>query len=76
MADDRHEPPPSDPDRPGAMMPAGDVAGSENRGPPPPYVPADQSPAEATFKAVTAGILFGILFGAKLRSQWHSKTQI
>ncbi len=29
-----------------------------------PYVPAWESPAEATFKAVLAGILFGILFGA------------
>jgi putative OPT family oligopeptide transporter len=32
--------------------------------PPEPYIPAEQSPAEATFKAITAGILFGILFGA------------
>ncbi|HEX2254234.1 MAG TPA: oligopeptide transporter, OPT family [Thermoanaerobaculia bacterium] len=29
-----------------------------------PYVPATQSPAEATFKAILAGIIFGILFGA------------
>ncbi len=29
-----------------------------------PYVPAWESPAEATFKAMLAGILFGILFGA------------
>src|SRR5690606_10014775 len=29
-----------------------------------PYVPAWESPAEATFKAVLAGIAFGILFGA------------
>jgi putative OPT family oligopeptide transporter len=29
-----------------------------------PYVPASESPAEATFKAMLAGILFGILFGA------------
>ncbi|MDX1674003.1 MAG: oligopeptide transporter, OPT family, partial [Longimicrobiales bacterium] len=64
MADDRHDPPMSDPDRPGAMMPAGDVAGGDERQPPAPYVPASESPAEATFKAITAGILFGILFGA------------
>jgi putative OPT family oligopeptide transporter len=32
--------------------------------PPPPYIPASESPAEATFKAVVAGIMFGILFGA------------
>ncbi len=63
MTDDR--PPTSDPDRPGAMMPAGDVAGpAEETGPPAPYVPAEESPAEATFKAITAGIMFGILFGA------------
>lgn len=29
-----------------------------------PYVPASQSPAEFTLKAVVAGILFGIVFGA------------
>ena len=29
-----------------------------------PYVPASQSPAEFTVKAVTLGILFGLLFGA------------
>ena len=29
-----------------------------------PYVPAGESPAEATFKALLAGIFFGILFGA------------
>lgn len=48
MTDARRDPPMSDPD--GA--------------PPPPYVPATESPAEATFKSITAGILFGILFGA------------
>ncbi|MEJ2504368.1 MAG: oligopeptide transporter, OPT family, partial [Gemmatimonadota bacterium] len=47
------------------MMPAGDVAGPDDEsGPPAPYVPASASPAEATFKAVAAGIMFGILFGA------------
>src|SRR5680860_985187 len=55
--------PPADPDRPGSMMPAGDVAGP-TEGRPAPYVPAGESPAEATFKAVVAGIMFGILFGA------------
>jgi putative OPT family oligopeptide transporter len=65
VADPANLPPSGDPDRPGAMMPAGDVAGPEQAEPPPaPYVPADQSPAEATAKAVIAGILFGILFGA------------
>ena len=29
-----------------------------------PYVPATESPAEFTFKAVGAGVVFGILFGA------------
>src|SRR5687768_8191828 len=29
-----------------------------------PYVPASQSPAEFTFKAVVIGVLFGLLFGA------------
>jgi len=29
-----------------------------------PYVPASESPAEATAKAIVAGIFFGILFGA------------
>ena len=29
-----------------------------------PYVPADQSPAEFTFKAILIGALFGLLFGA------------
>lgn len=29
-----------------------------------PYVPASESPAESTVKALTAGIFFGILFGA------------
>ena len=29
-----------------------------------PYVPASQSPAEFTFKAVIIGVLFGLLFGA------------
>ena len=61
---DRRDPPISDPDRPGAMMPEGDVAGPEDRRPPAPYIGPDQSPAEATFKAITAGIIFGILFGA------------
>jgi putative OPT family oligopeptide transporter len=54
-------------DRPGAMMPAGDVAGPttvDPAAPPSPYIPASESPAEATFKAITAGIMFGILFGA------------
>ena len=35
--------------------------------PPPtfkPYVPASQSPAEFTAKAVVLGVLFGLLFGA------------
>ncbi|MDX1531855.1 MAG: oligopeptide transporter, OPT family, partial [Rhodothermales bacterium] len=62
MADDL--PPSADPDRPGAMMPAGDVAGPDDEAIPAPYVPASESPAEATAKAVVAGILFGILFGA------------
>ncbi len=31
---------------------------------PDPYVPAGESPAEATLKALIAGIVFGILFGA------------
>ncbi len=63
---ERPDPTPSgEPDRPGAMMPAGDVAGPERaQAPPAPYVPPDESPAEATAKAVIAGILFGILFGA------------
>lgn len=63
---DRDKTPSSqEPGRPGAMMPAGDVAGPEG-GPasPEPYVPAGESPAEATLKAVLAGIVFGILFGA------------
>ncbi|MFW5947877.1 MAG: OPT family oligopeptide transporter, partial [Gemmatimonadota bacterium] len=51
-----------DPELTGALM--GDVAGPDDRSPPAPYVPASESPAEATFKAVIAGILFGILFGA------------
>jgi putative OPT family oligopeptide transporter len=38
--------------------------GAAGEPPPAPYVPAGESPAEATFKAVVAGILFGILFGA------------
>src|ERR1043165_3989446 len=29
-----------------------------------PYVPASQSPAEFTLKAIVIGILFGLLFGA------------
>ena len=29
-----------------------------------PYVPASQSPAEFTLKAVVTGVLFGLLFGA------------
>jgi putative OPT family oligopeptide transporter len=29
-----------------------------------PYVPADQSPAEFTFRAVALGLVFGVLFGA------------
>ena len=29
-----------------------------------PFVPANESPAEFTFKAVGLGILFGIVFGA------------
>jgi putative OPT family oligopeptide transporter len=36
------------------------MAGADVR----PFVPASESPAEATFKAILAGILFGILFGA------------
>ena len=40
---------------------AGDGGGGEEVRP---YVPATESPAEATVKAVVAGILFGILFGA------------
>ncbi|HUH13280.1 MAG TPA: oligopeptide transporter, OPT family [Longimicrobiales bacterium] len=65
VADERREPPTAHPLRPGAMMPAGDVAGPT--GPaaaPAPYVPAGESPPEATLKAVVAGIAFGILFGA------------
>jgi putative OPT family oligopeptide transporter len=67
MADRGSSPSGSRPDRPGAMMPAGDVAGPTGTppdAPPPPFVPATESPAEATFKAVAAGIMFGILFGA------------
>lgn len=59
--------PPSDhPDRPGTLMPEGDVAGpaGDAADVPAPYVSASASPAEATFKAVLAGIIFGILFGA------------
>jgi putative OPT family oligopeptide transporter len=61
----------------GAMPPpGGEVAGtvrSEVGGasfatappdPPRPYIAASESPAEATFKAIAAGIMFGILFGA------------
>lgn len=62
MADDRRDPPTPDADRLGASSP--DVALGDKQTPPAPYIPASQSPAEATFKAVTAGILFGILFGA------------
>jgi putative OPT family oligopeptide transporter len=64
MADNRHDPsvPGGDPPQPPTSG-RDDVAGS-GQAPPPPYIPASQSPAEATFKAVTAGILFGILFGA------------
>jgi putative OPT family oligopeptide transporter len=54
-------------DRPGRMMPAGDVAGPtalDPAAPPAPYISAAESPAEATFKAIAAGIMFGILFGA------------
>ena len=29
-----------------------------------PYVPASQSPAEFTAKAIVLGVLFGLLFGA------------
>src|ERR1700719_1988938 len=29
-----------------------------------PYVPASQSPAEFTLKAIVIGVLFGLLFGA------------
>ena len=29
-----------------------------------PYVPASQSPAEFTAKAIVIGVLFGLLFGA------------
>jgi putative OPT family oligopeptide transporter len=46
---------------------AGDVAGPADvsaPAPPEPYIPATESPAEATFKAVVVGIMFGILFGA------------
>jgi len=47
------------------LMPAGDVAGpTDYVGIPAPYVSAAESPAEATLKAVGAGIIFGILFGA------------
>jgi putative OPT family oligopeptide transporter len=47
------------------MMPEGDVAGDVDAdGIPAPYIPATQSPAEATLKAVLTGIFFGILFGA------------
>jgi len=34
------------------------------RGPFQPYVPATQSPAEFTLKAIALGILFGLIFGA------------
>lgn len=47
------------------MMPEGDVVGDVDAdGIPAPYIPATQSPAEATLKAVLTGIFFGILFGA------------
>jgi putative OPT family oligopeptide transporter len=67
MSDTGSSPSGAEPDRPGAMMPAGDVAGptaTAADAPPHPFVPATESPAEATFKAVAAGIMFGILFGA------------
>jgi putative OPT family oligopeptide transporter len=42
----------------------GSGSGSDGLGIPAPYIPASESPAEATLKAVGAGIVFGILFGA------------
>lgn len=65
MADRPDLPPSGDTDRPGDVTPAGDVPGREEvQRPPAPYVPHGESPAEATVKAVGAGIVFGILFGA------------
>ncbi len=67
MSEDRTPFPGDDPGHPGAMAPAGDVAGrvSTTGEPlPAPYVPPEQSPAEGTVKAVIAGIIFGILFGS------------
>lgn len=65
MADRPELPPRDDTDRPGAVTPAGGLPGREEvRASPTPYVPPGEWPAEATVKAVGAGILFGILFGA------------
>lgn len=62
-ADEGSNPPTAEHGRPGAMMPAGDVAGPTDARPAP-YVGAAESPPEATAKAIVAGIMFGILFGA------------
>jgi hypothetical protein len=40
----------------------------QRRAPFQPYVPATQSPAEFTLKAVVIGVLFGLLFGASVYS--------
>jgi putative OPT family oligopeptide transporter len=66
MTDAGNGPSGSGPDGSETLMPAGDVAGPAlpPDAPPLPHVPASESPAEATFKAVAAGIMFGILFGA------------
>ena len=47
-------------------MPHGvtDAVGPRPRAPFQPYVPASQSPAEFTIKAIVLGVLFGLLFGA------------
>ena len=61
---------PDDPTRSHVPEPGSPTEALQAAGPPgptaapPPYVPAGESPAEATFKAAVAGILFGILFGA------------
>jgi putative OPT family oligopeptide transporter len=43
---------------------AGDTSAPESRAAFQPYVPASQSPAEFTIKAIVLGTLFGLIFGA------------